>query len=305
MRKIFVVYLLLLLPLWTDGNLKNIFQVWADTSSSQVIRSGREMGRGTVSQTRFAEEVFDDLAVNDEPSLSCPEFYELLKKNKSKLNFNCLSDSQFTSIDLWISDETLFWELIELMETNICYVDTLYFTTVQDIVGSPIEWPIMKYFSHCKMYDIGGKVYEADGKTLRKHYSAVDLSLLNKELLTLNIQRMNIIDISEIYEFTDLGFLSLSSCIYEGELNFSHLKSVKRLNLRELKSTIDFEQFCQMPNLEILTVQEVGGVKNFHAIEQLQAQIICIDESLYFEELDFIERLKKIKPELKVITGWD
>ena len=86
MRKIFVVYLLLLLPLWTDGNLKNIFQVWADTSSSQVIRSGREMGRGTVSQTRFAEEVFDDLAVNDEPSLSCPEFYELLKKNKSKLN---------------------------------------------------------------------------------------------------------------------------------------------------------------------------------------------------------------------------
>lgn len=67
MRKIFVVYLLLLLPLWTGGNLKNIFQVWADTSSSQVIRSGREMGRGTVSQTRFAEEVFDDLAVNDEP----------------------------------------------------------------------------------------------------------------------------------------------------------------------------------------------------------------------------------------------
>ena len=77
------------------------------------------MKRETVVPKRFAEDMFDDSSTIDEPSLACSEFYELLKKNKSKLNFNCLSDSQLTSVALWISDETCFWELIELMGTNI------------------------------------------------------------------------------------------------------------------------------------------------------------------------------------------
>ena len=93
--------------------------------------------------------------------------------------------------------------------------------------------------------------------------------------------------------------------MYEGELDFSRLKSIQRLDLRGVKSIIDFEQFRQMPNLEILTVQQVDGVKNFHAIEQLQAEIICIDETLYFSELEFIEKLKKTRPDLKVISGWE
>ncbi len=191
------------------------------------------------------------------------------------------------------------------MGTNICYVDTLYVTTSQELDGSPMTWPLMEYFSDCLMYEITGKMYEVDGKTLRKHYPRLDLSLLNGELLTLNLQRINIIDISKIYDFSILGFLSLHSCMYEGELDFSRLKSIQRLDLRGVKSIIDFEQFRQMPNLEILTVQQVDGVKNFHAIEQLQAEIICIDESLYFSELEFIEKLKKTRPDLKVISGWE
>lgn len=305
MRKIFFVYLLLLLPLWVGYNSRGICQLWADTSSSQVIKSGRDMRREAVSPKRFAEDMFDDLSTTDEPSLACSEFYELLKKNKSKLNFNCLSDSQLTSVALWISDETAFWELIELMGTNICYVDTLYVTTSQELDGSPMTWPIMEYFSHCQMYEISGNMYEVDGKTMRKQYPRLDLSLLNEELLTLNLQRTNIIDISQIYDFSNLGFLSLHSCIYEGELEVSRLKSIRRLDLKGMKSVIDFEQFCQMPNLEILTVQQVDEVKNFYAIEQLQAKIICIDEALYFSELEFIEKLKKTRPDLKVISGWE
>lgn len=305
MRKIFLVYLLLLLPLWPDYKSKGICQVWADTSSSQVIKSGRDMRREAVSQKRFAEDVFDDLSTIGEPNLSCSEFFELLKRNKSKLNFNCLSDSQLTSVALWISDETGFWELIELMGTNICYVDTLYVTTSQELDGSPMAWPIMEYFSDCLMYEITGEMYEPDGKTLRKQYPRLDLSLLNGELLTLNLQWINIIDISKMYDFSNLGFLSLHSCIYEGELDVSRLESIRRLDLRGVKSVIDFEQFRQMPNLEILTVQQVDEIKNFHAIEQLQAEIICIDESLYFSELEFIEKLKKTRPDLKVISGWE
>lgn len=241
--------------------------LWADTSSFQVIKSGRNMKRETVVPKRFAEDVFDDSSTIDEPSLACSEFYELLKKNKSKLNFNCLSDSQLTSVALWISDETCFWELIELMGTNICYVDTLYVTTTQELDGSPMTWPIMEYFSHCQMYEISGNMYEVDGKTMRKQYPRLDLSLLNEELLTLNLQRTNIIDISQIYDFSNLGFLSLHSCMYEGELEVSRLKSIRRLDLKGMKSVIDFEQFRQMPNLEILTVQQVDEVKNFYAIE--------------------------------------
>lgn len=305
MRKILFVYLLLLLPLWDTYKSSGIYQVWADTSSFQVIKSGRNMKSETVVPKRFAEDVFDDSSTIDEPSLACSDFIELLKKNTSKLNFNCLSDSQLTSVALWISDETFFWELIELMGTNICYVDTLYVTTTQELDGSPMTWPIMEYFSHCQMYEISGNMYEVDGKTMRKQYPRLDLSLLNEELLTLNLQRTNIIDISQIYDFSNLGFLSLHSCIYEGELEVSRLKSIRRLDLKGMKSVIDFEQFRQMPNLDILTVQQVDEVKNFYAIEQLQAKIICIDESLYFSELEFIEKLKKTRPDLKVITGWD